>query len=76
MKVVELMAKLKEMPFDAEVEMEGCDCIGQAEGVHLDGDSVLITRTVDESDRARRGLLYPLFDDDPVEVVEVEDAVK
>ena len=75
MKVSELMAKLQLMPPDAEVETEGCDCIGQAEGVRLDGDSVLITRTVDESDRARRGLLYPLFDDDPIEIVEVEEAV-
>lgn len=63
------------MPPDAQVETEGCDCIGQAEGVRLDGDEVLITRTMDESDRARKGLLYPLFDDEPIEVVEIEEVV-
>lgn len=76
MKVSELIKKLNAMPPDAEVETEGCDCIGRAEGVRLDGYEVLITRTIDESDRARRGLLYPLFDDDPIEVVEVEDAIR
>lgn len=76
MKVSELIEKLKAMPPDAVVETEGCDCIGQAEGVRLDGTEVLITRTMDEADRTRRGLLYPLSDDDPVEVVEVEDAVR
>lgn len=76
MKVSVLIEKLKQMPPDAEVETEGCDCIGQAEGVRLDGDSVLITRTVDEYDRSRKGLLYPLFDDEPIEAVEVEDAVR
>lgn len=76
MKVSELIARLSKMPPDADVETEGCDCIGQAAGLRFDGDSVLITRTMDESDRARKGLLYPLFDDDPIEVVEVEDAIK
>lgn len=76
MTVAELIAKLKQMPPDAQVETEGCDCIGQAEGVRRDGDCVLITRTVDEYDRSRKGLLYPLFDDEPIEVVEVEEAVK
>lgn len=75
MKVSDLIEKLKAMPPDAQVETEGCDCIGQAEGVRLDGNEVLITRTMDESDRVRKGLLWPLFDDDPIEVVEVEDAV-
>jgi hypothetical protein len=74
-KVAELITKLQAMPPGAEVDMEGCDCIGRAEGVRLDGYEVLITRTMDEADRARRGLLYPLFDDDPIEVVEVEEAV-
>lgn len=76
MTVIELIKKLQLMPPDAQVETEGCDCIGQAEGVRLDGDEVLITRTIDEYDRARKGLLYPLFDDDPIETVEVEDAVR
>lgn len=76
MSVTELIDKLKTMPPDAEVETEGCDCIGQAEGVRFDGDTVLITRTMDEADRARKGLLYPLFDDDPIEIVEVEDAIR
>lgn len=75
MTVAELIRKLQLMPPDAQVETEGCDCIGQAEGVRLDGDEVLITRTVDEYDRTRKGLLYPLFDDDPIETVEVEDAI-
>lgn len=75
MTVTELIEKLKVMPPDAEVETEDCDCIGQAEGVRLDGDTVLITRTMDEADRARKGLLWPLSDDDPIETVEVEDAV-
>jgi hypothetical protein len=64
------------MPPDATVETEGCDCIGQAEGVRFDGDTVLITRTIDAADRTRRGLLYPLFDDEPIEIVEVEEAVR
>lgn len=76
MTVTELIEKLKMMPPDAQVETEGCDCIGEAEGVRLDGDEVLITRTVDEHDRTRKGLLYPLFDDDPIETVEVEDAIR
>lgn len=76
MTVAELIEKLKAMPPDAQVETEGCDCVGQAEGVRLDGNEVLITRTIDEYDRARKGLLYPLFDDDPIETVEVEDAVR
>lgn len=75
MKVTELIEKLKLMPPDAQVETEGCDCIGQAEGVRLDMDTVLITRTMDEADRARKGLLYPSFDGGPVEEAEVEDAV-
>lgn len=74
MTVGELVAKLQAMPPDAQVETEGCDCIGQAEGVRWDGDCVLITRTVDEYDRSRRGLLYPLFDDDPIKEVPVEEA--
>lgn len=76
MTVVELIEKLKSMPLDAKVETEGCDCIGQAEGVRFDGDMVLITRTMDEADRARKGLLWPLFDDDLIETVEVEDAIR
>lgn len=75
MKVSELIEKLKAMPPDAQVEIEGCDCVGQAKGVRLDLDTVLITRTMDEADRVRKGLLWPLFDDDPIEIVEVEDAV-
>lgn len=75
MKVSELIERLKKMPPDAQVETEGCDCIGQVEGVRLDGNEVLITRTIDAADRVRKGLLYPLFDDDPIEVVEVEDAI-
>lgn len=75
MKVFELIEKLQAMPPDMQVETEGCDCIGQAEGVRFDGDSVLITRTMGEADRTRKGLLYPLFDDDPIETVEVEDAI-
>lgn len=59
MKVRELIEKLQAVPPDAEVETEGCDCIGQAEGVRFDGDSVLITRTMSDEDRARSSLLYP-----------------
>lgn len=76
MTVTELIEKLKAMPPDAQVETEGCDCTGQAEGVRLDGDEVLITRTMDEYDRRWKGLLYPLFDDDLIETVEVEDAIR
>lgn len=59
MTVAELIEKLQAMPPDAQVETEGCDCIGQAEGVRLEMDMVLITRTVDEADRVRKGLLWP-----------------
>lgn len=76
MKVSELIEKLKAMPPDAQVETEGCDCVGQAEGIRLDLNTVLITRAMDEADRARKGLLWPLFDDDPIKIVEVEDAIR
>lgn len=74
MKVAELITKLQAMPPDADVETEGCDCIGQAEGVRLDVDgSVLITRTMDEGDRARRNLLYP---SSPIEIEIAEDNIE
>lgn len=78
MTVTELIKKLQLMPPDAQVETEGCDCIGQAEGVRLDGDEVLITRTMDEADRLRQSLLYPssLTEVVPNSDDILEDAVK
>jgi hypothetical protein len=44
--VKELIKQLQEMPQDAEVYTEGCDCYGDAAGVMQNADnSVLITRT-------------------------------
>lgn len=86
MTVAELIKKLQSMPPDAQVETEGCDCIGRAEGVNLDGDTVLITRRMDDRDRARASLLYPPdlslrnfkaeFEADVVDDTEVEEAIK
>ncbi len=43
--VAQLIALLKEMPQDALVIHEGCDCIGIADSVELDEDGdVCITR--------------------------------
>jgi hypothetical protein len=77
-KVVELITKLQAMPPDAQVETEGCDCIGQAEGVQFDGDTVLITRTMSHEDRVRSSLLYPTVVNEPVPDSNdiMEDAVK
>lgn len=76
MKVSDLITKLQLMPPDAKVETEGCDCIGQAEGVRLDGDSVLITRTVDESERLRSRLLYPSMIYEDLYEGPIEEALK
>lgn len=45
--VAELIAKLSEMPPDAKVQTEGCDCYGPAAGVQIEDGFVLITRTTD-----------------------------
>ena len=43
--VAELIVALQAMPQDALVYHEGCDCIGDANGVCLESDgTVLITR--------------------------------
>ena len=86
MTVAELIEKLRQMPPDAQVETEGCDCVGQAAGVNLDGDTVLITRVMGIGDRVRASLLYPPslsqqnfkaeFDADVVDDTDTEEAVK
>lgn len=44
--VKELMDLLKDLPEDLRVDIEGCDCIGNAIGIDVDvaDQSVLITR--------------------------------
>jgi len=42
--VAELIQLLQDMPQGALVHTEGCDCYGEADGVHEEGDYVLITR--------------------------------
>ena len=44
--VTELIDLLKQMPPDAFVLHQGCDCVGAANGVELEDDgTVLITRS-------------------------------
>ena len=57
MKVIELIKRLQECPPDFKVEIEGCDCIGNACGVAIEQFTVLITRSID--DDTRNKLLYP-----------------
>jgi|GEM_PF-3734500 len=45
MTVAEIIEALKNMPQDALVYHEGCDCIGAADGVELQNDgTVMISR--------------------------------
>lgn len=44
--VAELIALLQQMPQEAEVWHQGCDCTGAANGVHMElDDTVLISRS-------------------------------
>ena len=45
MMVAELLALLREAPPEARVETEGCDCVGEATGVSINGQTVTIIRT-------------------------------
>ena len=42
--VAELIARLRRLPQEAMVETEGCDCVGAATDVSLDGQTVTIIR--------------------------------
>jgi hypothetical protein len=45
MKVSELIVLLNKFPANSTVEVEGCDCVGEADGVDIENDVVLITRS-------------------------------
>ena len=42
--VADLIVLLRDVPPETMVETEGCDCVGAATGVSLDGRTVTITR--------------------------------